>query len=382
MKALICAAALSAAVCGGDLCWAGPEWVERDDAGAVPATAQTTVGIGPIKTVKGTITAQPLLTGFSDFEDVFLVNISDPENFLITTTTLNPQNPDNPGAAEFDTVLYLFSAQSIIEGSSTQAFGLLGNNDTPLPLPGKAGVTVLSGSTITPNSTDGSGAQLIDPGLYYIVVSTPFTDPLSLNFKEQLQPIFTFKNSTEISGPDGPGGAFPLFAWTPEPPDGRFVTGFGGSYTIACEGVEFAVTGGLQASLDIRPGVCPNNFNVYMPGVLITALLGTPSFNVNDINTSTLQISRLDGVGSAVPVNADSFWYTDIATPFIGDQCDCHTLGADGNQDLYMKFDKQAMIDELNFDELECGAIVPLRVTGSLNDGTAFSSNDCIVIVD
>ena len=360
---------------------AGPEWVERDDAGAVPASSQLTTGIGPIKKISGAITAAPLVNGSSDFEDMYLVNITDPQNFLITTTNINPKNPDNPGAAEFDTVLYLCSAQSIIEGAGSIAFGLLCNDDTLLQGP-KPGPTILSGSTVGANSTDGSGAQLIEPGLYYIIISTVFTEPLSLNSREQLVPIFTLKNPTEVSGPDGPGGDFPLLAWTPEPPGGRFLTGFGGSYSIACEGVEFADSTAIQANVDIRPGVCPNNFNVYMPGVLITALLGSPSFNVNDVDTSSIQISRLDGVGGSVPVNADSFWYTDIATPFIGNQCDCHTLGADGHQDLYMKFDKQAMIDNLNFDELECGSIVPLRVTGSLSNGTPFTSTDCIVIVD
>jgi hypothetical protein len=47
-----------------------------------------------------------------------------------------------------------------------------------------------------------------------------------------------------------------------------------------------------------------------------------------------------------------------------------------------MKFDKQTMIDHLNFGSLECGTVLPLRVSGLLNDGTPFESIDCIVIVD
>jgi hypothetical protein len=138
----------------------------------------------------------------------------------------------------------------------------------------------------------------------------------------------------------------------------------------------------IEANLDIRPGVCPNNFNVYLPGVLVSSVLGTNVFDVDDVDTSTLQISRVDGVGTPVNVLAGSLSYGDFGTPFSGDECDCHTLTGDGFEDLYMKFDKQTMIDHLNFGSLECGTVLPLRVSGLLNDGTPFESIDCIVIVD
>ena len=56
----------------------------------------------------------------------------------------------------------------------------------------------------------------------------------------------------------------------------------------------------LIVPVDIKPGSCPNSFNRNSNGVLPVALVGTPGFDVTQIDIGTILLSRADGVGGAV----------------------------------------------------------------------------------
>ncbi len=72
----------------------------------------------------------------------------------------------------------------------------------------------------------------------------------------------------------------------------------------------------------------------------------------------------------------------DVATPFSGEPCDCHSLGGDGTDDLSLKFKTEDVVEALGLGGLENGALVPLIVTGKLLDGRTFTSDtDCIRLV-
>jgi hypothetical protein len=108
---------------------AGPAWVEGgdgdDDAGSLPDNAQITVGGAVMLTISGTLEGVAAATGVPDFEDMYVIQIDDPESFSATTAFF-------PGSAEFDSRLYLF------EGNGTLLLtgkGLLGNEDTGGPPP-------------------------------------------------------------------------------------------------------------------------------------------------------------------------------------------------------------------------------------------------------
>ncbi|MCH8006278.1 MAG: hypothetical protein IH888_08620, partial [Planctomycetes bacterium] len=82
-----------------------------------------------------------------------------------------------------------------------------------------------------------------------------------------------------------------------------------------------------SAFVDIKPGSCPNPLNRNSNGVLPVALTFDPEDkSVQDVDLSTLQIHRADGVGGFV----DAFSgrpgpkrnLEDVATPFGGDLCD------------------------------------------------------------
>ncbi|MHC4128990.1 MAG: hypothetical protein ACYS1E_07595 [Planctomycetota bacterium] len=138
-------------------------------------------------------------------------------------------------------------------------------------------------------------------------------------------------------------------------------------------------------ALDIKPGSCPNPFNRNSHGVLPVALVGTFSFDVTSVDTSSLEISRADGVGGSVAPNegppGPHTEVDDVATPFDGEPCDCHELGGDGIFDLSMKFRSGDLVDELAMDDLSPGDMVELCVTGTLLDGTPFAACDCILVV-
>jgi hypothetical protein len=105
---------------------AGPDWIEDDhgDAGSFPGSAQVTQGtsVGGLSRISGSLDGSGLMGlvgGQGDFEDMYLIRITDPLNFCATTVPCGP----GCGSATFDTQLWLFDANG---------FGLLGNNDTPI----------------------------------------------------------------------------------------------------------------------------------------------------------------------------------------------------------------------------------------------------------
>jgi hypothetical protein len=140
----------------------------------------------------------------------------------------------------------------------------------------------------------------------------------------------------------------------------------------------------ICAELDIKPGSCPNSYNRGSHGVLPVALVGTEDFDVMDVDISSLQLWRADGVGGVAPHEGPPGPHTeygDTATPFDGEGCDCHELEGDGIMDLNMKFKTDDVVAGLELNDLPAGALVELVVTGSLMDGTLFAAFDCIRLV-
>ncbi|HWB20306.1 MAG TPA: hypothetical protein VG711_08410, partial [Phycisphaerales bacterium] len=166
--------------------FAGPEWVEHNDAGSIVTTAQRTAGPGQLTSIAGHLTGgigTSLTFGESDFEDMYLIQITDPSSFTMQVI-----------GADFDAQLFLFNVTLPGEG-----FGLLANddfNDNTSPFIGNM-------------ATDGTGAQINLPGVYAIAISGFGRNPVSIGGE-----IFDMEFGDEISGPDGPGGINPHTGWT------------------------------------------------------------------------------------------------------------------------------------------------------------------------
>jgi len=141
----------------------------------------------------------------------------------------------------------------------------------------------------------------------------------------------------------------------------------------------------LVVGIDIKPGSCPNSWNRDSNGVLPVAILGTEDLDVTEIDVSSVTISRADGTGGSVGPNegppGPHSVFEDVGTPFEGEECGCHEAEGDGILDLSMKFRTQDVANLLPVDD-SAGALVPLVVSGTLLDGTPFtSSSDCVRLV-
>lgn len=176
---------------------AGPNWIEVGDAGSSLLTAQRPTlppGVTELQTISGNLDPTA-----ADFEDLYIIDISQPVMFSMTT-----------GISTFNPVLYMFNITV-----NDEAFGLLANDDQAAgnPIP-----------RLLPAATDGTGAMINEPGLYLIAITGAGRFPLS-----STGAIFIFANATEISGADGPGGINPHAGWAGE--------GETGSYSILFTGV-------------------------------------------------------------------------------------------------------------------------------------------------
>lgn len=157
---------------------------------------------------------------------------------------------------------------------------------------------------------------------------------------------------------------------------------------------EFGLLGDCEVvhlALDIKPGGCPNPLNVHIKGkgkggVVPVALLGSNEFDIDQVVLVNLALSRADGVGESVaPLNGPpgpGMTVEDLATPFEGELCDCHTLGADGHPDLSLKFSRSELMEQLQLNDVDDGQDVELLLTGSLLNGVSFEASDCVLIVN
>ncbi len=141
----------------------------------------------------------------------------------------------------------------------------------------------------------------------------------------------------------------------------------------------------LEATLDIKPGSCPNPYNRNAQGYLPVALAGTADIPAGQVDPATLRLARANGVGGSVaPHEGPPGPHTviaDVATPFGGDLCGCHSLEGDGTPDVSMKFSRPLLTEVLELEDLPNGAVVELVLTGTLLDGTPFAAGDCITVV-
>jgi len=136
------------------------------------------------------------------------------------------------------------------------------------------------------------------------------------------------------------------------------------------------IDGTISAELDIHPGSCPNPVQTTGGGLVPAALVGTLAFDVSLVDRSSLRLARTDGIGGfAAPVHIVE---SDVAAPFEDNDCDCHTLTADGLPDLALKFSKNTVVEQLGLASLPDKSYLSVELTGTLLTGESFSARDCI----
>ena len=207
---------------------AGPNFIEGmcsgGSAGSLPGSACGVDGLGTLSSISGS-TSVPFGPGALDLEDMYIIRITDASIFSASTMDL---------ATTFDTQLWLFRVDAV--DPMADGLGLLGNNDIS---------SMDHHSMLGPVSTDGTGITITE-GLYYLAISggagLGVPDPGRFPGAGGLA-LFDLASPTEISGPDGPGGMFPI--------DGWFGEGAVGSYVIHLEGVSFVPAPGAACALGL-----------------------------------------------------------------------------------------------------------------------------------
>ena len=161
---------------------AGPDWVERGDAGSFYFSAQAPrrpLGATTLNTVSGSLATG---VGVNDYEDLYFIRVTDPAAFSVAVDF-----------ADFNAVLFLFDITV-----NNELFGRLANDDN-----GETNLPFINGP-----STDGTNVIITRPGDYIVGVTG-----LGRTAFSRSGPIFSLATTTEISGPDGTGGINPLDRW-------------------------------------------------------------------------------------------------------------------------------------------------------------------------
>jgi hypothetical protein len=203
--------------------------------------------------------------------------------------------------------------------------------------------------------------------------------------------------STTIGGsPTGTGGTPPYtYSWSPttgldNPSAANPIASPASTttYTVTvtdangCQGTD-AVTvtvgpgGEVATTLDIIPGECPNELEVDSDESLRVAIVGTESFDVDDIDRDSI---LLEGVS---PFSIRS---KDVSTPFEGGLCECppdddddDDEDSDDIDDLRLKFETSEIVEAAGLEDLDDGDEVVLTLTAMAN-GTPLQLSDCVIV--
>jgi len=134
--------------------------------------------------------------------------------------------------------------------------------------------------------------------------------------------------------------------------------------------VSYQETPPEMVDIDIKPGSCPNPVNLKEKGMIPVAILGSETFDVHDIDASTIRLAGVPAKKSRIE---------DVASPYEGDLCGCTDAGRDGYDDLKVLFSAQDVVAMLGMPSFK--AELTLTLTGFLTDETAIEGQDCIKIV-
>lgn len=135
---------------------------------------------------------------------------------------------------------------------------------------------------------------------------------------------------------------------------------------------------GAEAAFDIKPGTCPNPLNTHGQGVLPAAILGSAGLKARNVDLGSIRLAGVRPLKTGFGDVAAPSW------PLTGKNSprSCNTSGPDGNQDLTLKFDTQAIVRALrsHFGALRDGQVVVVPLEAKLLDGTSVNGEDVVVL--
>ncbi|WP_069661239.1 hypothetical protein [Arcticibacter eurypsychrophilus] len=113
----------------------------------------------------------------------------------------------------------------------------------------------------------------------------------------------------------------------------------------------------IKVPFDYRPLVCPNLTEGFIAGFDETAILGTSTFNVNEVDLTSIKLN-------GIPIEKSSI--RDISAPYKGTVSGCGTcsnLPADGIKDLVMSFNRRQVLATFQAYNARC---IKVTLTGKL----------------
>jgi hypothetical protein len=137
--------------------------------------------------------------------------------------------------------------------------------------------------------------------------------------------------------------------------------------------------GPLGAKLDVMPGVCPNQAGSSAHGgTLALTLLGTPSFDVSQVDRKTLFVQRKDNTGQKITrLHARLRDQGRPAT--VNSPCACGANSQDGRLDLAIAVDYAEFLQSCAITTEAPGSTVDIAVVGRLYNGSWFVVSDCAI---
>ena len=127
----------------------------------------------------------------------------------------------------------------------------------------------------------------------------------------------------------------------------------------------FRIFSRYKVAADIRPAECPNPIDLRGGGVLPAAFLGTPDFDVSQIDPASIRL--IDPAAGNLGVTPLQHASEDVATPFLPlsprtHLLDCTAAGPDGYPDITLKFDTDEVLAALT--PLAEGDVRVLKLSG------------------
>ena len=147
----------------------------------------------------------------------------------------------------------------------------------------------------------------------------------------------------------------------------------------SCDTALVTIEVAVAVAVDIKPGSCPNPFNLKSRGVLPVAILGTPDLDITTIDRASIRLQI--GTQEVTPIRSSM---EDVATPFTGEITSCEScteLGPDGYMDLTLKFSTQKIVQAIGVGNVNDGDCFILTLTGRLDDGTPIIGEDVLRIL-
>jgi hypothetical protein len=140
--------------------------------------------------------------------------------------------------------------------------------------------------------------------------------------------------------------------------------------------VSFSFVSAEMVNVDVKPKRCPNTLMAASLGNIPVAILGTETFDVNDVDPASVLLAGV------APLNVGR---EDVAGPVVptGDPCACTADSADGFVDLDMRFSVGALVAALETQlgrELVKGDVLVLNLTAMTYDGTPIEGSDCVTV--